>query len=211
MDHLVRERQCLRAVAAEAEVPINNARSGIKSKFYGDTPKHQAAFKQAADIAPCIVFFDEIDGFGRNRTAFDAAHDYQLKCELLRHLDENDAGYIVIACTNHIDSLDPAIRRRFPREIEVSAPDAYGRLSILKVLTEGDLEARKHIQKVAMNTKGYTGAMLTEVFARANAQRYENLNSIENALTTGSITKPEDLVKHARPLCWEDWKRALAA
>lgn len=136
-------------------VPVDA--SAIESKWYGETPKLLKAIFDLAktELAPCVVFFDEIDSMGRQRTERDQGHEYSLKCELLRHLDSvasNDVAgkptkmhkkptesdhsiqhpVVVMACTNALSSLDEALSRRFPTKIKVDVPSRDERVRIVR-------------------------------------------------------------------------------
>lgn len=137
----------VRALATDSGVPLLSMHSAVlESKWFGESSKLlSAAFYVArAELAPCIVFFDEIDGFGRARSDSDQSCVYSFKCELLRHMDGIDcaassahSAVVVIACTNCVRSLDSALRRRFTKTIEVGRPSEVERFDILRKLCSG--------------------------------------------------------------------------
>jgi cell division protease FtsH len=172
-----------RAVAGEADVPFFSiSGSDFVEMFVGvGASRVRDLFDQGKKHAPCIIFIDEIDAVGRHRGAgLGGGHDEreQTLNQLLVEMDgfESNEGVILIAATNRIDVLDPALLRpgRFDRRVMVGSPDVRGRLGILKVhtgktpLTEGvDLEV------VAKGTPGFTGADLANLVNEAalNAAR----------------------------------------
>ena len=164
-----------RAVAAEANVaflPLTAA--SLESKWWGETPKLlEAAFRLARNLQPCIVFFDELDGIGgRARSEQDPACVYSFKTELLRHLDAKGqeaetAAVVVLACTNHMTSLDPAVRRRFARRIHVGLPTTNERLNILLTLASDSGIDKAVLRKAAKQSTGCTGADLASILSDA--------------------------------------------
>ncbi|MEK6624206.1 MAG: ATP-dependent metallopeptidase FtsH/Yme1/Tma family protein, partial [Bdellovibrionota bacterium] len=133
-----------RAVAGEADVPFFSiSGSDFVEMFVGvGASRVRDLFEQGKKHAPCIVFIDEIDAVGRHRGAgLGGGHDEreQTLNQLLVEMDgfESNEGVILIAATNRIDVLDPALLRpgRFDRRVTVSRPDVRGRLEILKVHT----------------------------------------------------------------------------
>ena len=125
-------------------------------------------FKEAVKAAPCIVFIDEIDAVGRQRgTGLGGGHDEreQTLNQLLVEMDGFSAneGVVVLAATNRVDVLDPALLRpgRFDRQVYVGLPDIRGREEILKVHTrEKPLAEDVDLGEIARGTPGFTGADL---------------------------------------------------
>jgi hypothetical protein len=198
-----------RAVAAEANVPLVALTSAtLESKWWGESSKLvRAAFRVARhELQPCVVFFDEIDGMGgRTRSELDQACVYSLKTELLRNLDGVDddkhAAVLVLACTNCPRALDPALRRRFARAIEVAPPDEAARRTILRKLTACD-----DVDRVAKSTAGWTGADLAALHARASAARFDGA-SLASALHTAG-DDPDAVARAAGPLRAAHWEAA---
>ena len=132
-------------------------------------------FQQAAKVAPCIIFIDEIDAVGRKRgSGLGGGHDEkeQTLNQLLVEMDGfgKAEGVIVLAATNRPDILDPALRRpgRFDREIYVGKPDAKGRSEILKVHAKDKrLGEDVDLKKIALTTPGFTGADLQNLLNEA--------------------------------------------
>lgn len=201
-----------RAVAAEGGVPFLALHSaGLESKWWGESPKLlQAAFTLArTELAPCIVFFDEIDGLGRRRTEADQSCVYSFKCELLRHMDGiqdvSDSPVLVLACTNCAESLDPALRRRFGRAVRVARPDEDERVDILRKLTRGEARtSQRLLRRVARAAEGLTGADLAVLYAEASTKRMESI-AIEHEVSNGIIADGSDLVRRLGSLDWTHW------
>ena len=131
-----------RAIAAECNVPfVALTLASLENKYYGETSRLlRATFSLAKKLQPCILFFDEIDGLLRARTQSDQSCVYNLKTEMLNYMDgiagaQNDAIFI-IGCTNTVESLDPAVRRRLPRVYHVGLPNLDDRRAILQSMTE---------------------------------------------------------------------------
>ncbi|MCD6378680.1 MAG: ATP-dependent zinc metalloprotease FtsH, partial [Planctomycetes bacterium] len=132
-----------KAIAGEADVPFFSiSGSDFVEMFVGvGASRVRDLFRQAKEAAPCIIFLDEIDAVGRRRGAagFNGGHDEreQTLNAILVEMDGFDTSdqVIVIAATNRMDILDPALTRpgRFDRQIHVPLPDIKGRLEILKI------------------------------------------------------------------------------
>ena len=162
-----------RAVAGEAGVPFYTiSGSDFVEMFVGvGASRVRDLFNQAKENSPCIIFIDEIDAVGRQRGAgMGGGHDEreQTLNQLLVEMDgfEENESVILIAATNRVDILDPALLRpgRFDRQITVQPPDAKGREQILKVHSKGKpLAAAIDLKKVAQLTSGFTGADLANL------------------------------------------------
>lgn len=172
-----------RAVAGEADVPFFSiSGSDFVEMFVGvGASRVRDLFDQGKKHAPCIIFIDEIDAVGRHRGAgLGGGHDEreQTLNQLLVEMDgfESNEGVILIAATNRIDVLDPALLRpgRFDRRVTVGSPDVRGRLGILKVHTgKTPLDENVDLEVVAKGTPGFTGADLANLVNEAalNAAR----------------------------------------
>ncbi|MGI5989326.1 MAG: ATP-dependent zinc metalloprotease FtsH [Lachnospiraceae bacterium] len=180
-----------KAVAGEAGVPFYSiSGSDFVEMFVGvGASRVRDMFEEAKKNAPCIVFIDEIDAVARRRGAgLGGGHDEreQTLNQLLVEMDgfSPNAGIIVMAATNRIDILDPAIMRpgRFDRKVVVGLPDVDERLAILKV------HARKKpmgddvdLEALARTTAGFAGAdlenILNEAAIRAARERREYINN----------------------------------
>ena len=159
-----------KAVAGEANVPFFSiSGSDFVEMFVGvGASRVRDMFEEAKKNAPCIVFIDEIDAVARRRgTGLGGGHDEreQTLNQLLVEMDGFgvNEGIIVMAATNRVDILDPAILRpgRFDRKISVAPPDVKGREEILKVhVRNKPLGDDVDLQKVAQTSAGFTGADL---------------------------------------------------
>lgn len=166
-----------KAVAGEANVPFFSiSGSDFVEMFVGvGASRVRDMFEEAKKNAPCIIFIDEIDAVARRRgTGMGGGHD-EREQTLNQMLVEMDGfgvneGIIVIAATNRIDILDPAILRpgRFDRKIVVGRPDVQGRLEILQVhAAKKPLGDDVDLEKLARTSAGFTGADLENVLNEA--------------------------------------------
>lgn len=166
-----------RAVAGEAGVPFFSiSGSDFVEMFVGvGASRVRDLFEQGKKHAPCIIFIDEIDAVGRHRGAgMGGGHDEreQTLNQLLVEMDgfEGNDGVIIMAATNRIDVLDPALLRpgRFDRRVTVGRPDVRGRHQILKVHTrKTPLTADIDLEVIAKGTPGFTGADLANLVNEA--------------------------------------------
>ncbi|MBR6255597.1 MAG: ATP-dependent zinc metalloprotease FtsH [Clostridiales bacterium] len=177
-----------KAVAGEAGVPFFSiSGSDFVEMFVGvGASRVRDLFDSAKKNSPCIVFIDEIDAVGRHRGAgMGGGHDEreQTLNQLLVEMDGfgPNEGVIVIAATNRVDILDPALLRpgRFDRRVSVARPDIKGRADILKVHAKNKpFEDDVDLKEIAKITPGYTGADLANLLneaallaARRNAKK----------------------------------------
>ncbi len=159
-----------KAIAGEAGVPFFSiSGSDFVEMFVGvGASRVRDLFEDAKKHSPCIVFIDEIDAVARRRgTGMGGGHDEreQTLNQLLVEMDGFGAneGIIVMAATNRVDILDPAILRpgRFDRKVMVGRPDVKGREEILQVHSKGKpLAEDVDLKQVARTTAGFTGADL---------------------------------------------------
>ena len=159
-----------KAIAGEAGVPFFSiSGSDFVEMFVGvGASRVRDLFEEAKKNAPCIIFIDEIDAVARRRgTGMGGGHD-EREQTLNQMLVEMDGfgvneGIIVMAATNRVDILDPAILRpgRFDRKVTVGRPDVRGREEILEVHAKGKpLGDDVDLKKIARTTVGFTGADL---------------------------------------------------
>ncbi len=166
-----------KAVAGEAAVPFFSiSGSDFVEMFVGvGASRVRDLFEQAKKNAPAIVFIDEIDAVGRKRGAgLGGGHDEreQTLNQLLVEMDGFgvNEGVIIMAATNRVDVLDPALLRpgRFDRQVVVGRPDVKGREAILKVHAKGKpLNEDVSLKVIARTTSGFTGADLANLMNEA--------------------------------------------
>ncbi len=187
-----------KAVAGEAGVPFFSiSGSDFVEMFVGvGASRVRDLFDDAKKNSPCIVFIDEIDAVARRRgTGMGGGHDEreQTLNQLLVEMDGFgiNEGIIVLAATNRVDILDPAIMRpgRFDRKIVVGRPDVKGREEILKIhVKDKPLGEDVDLQQVAQTTAGFTGA------------------DLENLMNEAAIAAAKDNRKY---ICAEDVKKSF--
>jgi transitional endoplasmic reticulum ATPase len=137
----------------------------LTSKWFGESEKMiRDLFRRAKQVAPCIIFFDEIDALTPKRGVFSGSHATEtVVSQMLSELSglEEMRGVIVIAATNRPDMIDPALLRpgRFDRQILIPAPDEDARLEIFKVHTKSmPLAKDVSLKDLAKKTEGFSGA-----------------------------------------------------
>ncbi len=185
-----------KAVAGEANVPFFSiSGSDFVEMFVGvGASRVRDLFEDAKKNAPCIVFIDEIDAVARRRgTGMGGGHDEreQTLNQLLVEMDGFgvNEGIIVMAATNRVDILDPAILRpgRFDRKVTVGVPDVGGREEILKVHAKNKpLGEDVDLKQIAQTTAGFTGADLENLLNEA---------AIQAAKEDRAYLKQEDIKK----------------
>ena len=165
-----------KAVAGEANVPFFSiSGSDFVEMFVGvGASRVRDLFKEAAKVAPCIIFIDEIDAIGRTRDSRFGGNDEreQTLNQLLAEIDGFDSskGVVILAATNRPEILDKALLRagRFDRRIIVDRPNLQGRLETLKVHTKKiKLAEDVDLQKLAQATAGAVGADLANLVNEA--------------------------------------------
>ena len=166
-----------RAVAGEAGVPFFSiSGSDFVEMFVGvGASRVRDLFAEAKKNSPCIVFIDEIDAVARRRgSGLGGGHDEreQTLNQMLVEMDgfTVNEGIIVMAATNRVDILDPAILRpgRFDRKIAVTRPDVRGREDILKVHTRNKkLADDVDLHEIARTTAGFAGGRSCYTFPSA--------------------------------------------
>ncbi len=166
-----------KAIAGEAGVPFYSiSGSDFVEMFVGvGASRVRDLFETAKKNAPCIIFIDEIDAVARRRgSGMGGGHDEreQTLNQMLVEMDgfESNIGIIVLAATNRIDILDPAIMRpgRFDRKVTISNPDVRGREEILKVHSKNKpLGEDVDLHSIAQTTAGFSGAELENLINEA--------------------------------------------
>jgi transitional endoplasmic reticulum ATPase len=153
----------------------------IISKYYGESEQQlREIFEDAKEESPAIIFIDELDSIAPKREDVTGEVERRVVAQLLTMMDglEGRGQVIVIAATNRVDAVDPALRRpgRFDREIEIGVPDEVGREEILKIHTRGmPLSDDINLSKLADDTHGFVGAdieSLTKEAAMRALRRY---------------------------------------
>ncbi|MDE7274608.1 MAG: ATP-dependent zinc metalloprotease FtsH [Lachnospiraceae bacterium] len=185
-----------KAIAGEANVPFFSiSGSDFVEMFVGvGASRVRDLFAEAKKNAPCIVFIDEIDAVARRRgTGMGGGHDEreQTLNQMLVEMDGfgTNEGIIVMAATNRVDILDPAILRpgRFDRKITVAPPDVGGREEILNVHAKNKpLSEDVNLKQVAQTTAGFTGADLENLL---------NESAIHAAKENRAFIKQDDIKK----------------
>ncbi|MGE5863449.1 MAG: CDC48 family AAA ATPase, partial [Nitrososphaerales archaeon] len=138
----------------------------IMSKYYGESEeKLRNIFEQAEKNAPSIIFIDEIDSIAPKRDEVSGEVERRIVAQLLSLMDgmTSRGKVVVIAATNRINAIDPALRRpgRFDREIEIGVPNRDGRLEVLQIHTRGmPMEKDVNLEKLADISHGFVGADL---------------------------------------------------
>jgi transitional endoplasmic reticulum ATPase len=201
-----------KAVANEIDADFRTI-SGpeIMSKYYGESEEQlREVFEEAEQNAPAIIFIDELDSIAPKREEAGGDVERRVVAQLLSLMDglEERGEVTVIAATNRVDAVDPALRRggRFDREIEIGVPDRDGRLEILQVHTRGmPLADGVDLEEYADNTHGFVGADL-ESLAREAAMNA--LRRVRPELDLDSDEIPADVLESLR-VTEADFKEAL--
>ncbi|MGZ0746721.1 CDC48 family AAA ATPase [Haloparvum sp. AD34] len=153
----------------------------IISKYYGESEQQlREIFEDATEESPSIIFIDELDSIAPKREDVTGEVERRVVAQLLTMMDglETRGQVVVIAATNRVDSVDPALRRpgRFDREIEIGVPDETGRKEILQIHTRGmPLSDDVDLGGLADDTHGFVGAdieSLTKEAAMKALRRY---------------------------------------
>ena len=194
-----------KAIAGEADVPFFSiSGSDFVEMFVGvGASRVRDMFEQAKAKAPCLLFIDEIDAIGRTRfTGIGGGHDEreQTLNALLVEMDgfEGNSGVIVMAATNRVDVLDPALTRpgRFDRQIVVDLPTVDGRRAILDVHAKKiKLAPDADLDRVARGTPGFSGADLANLLNEAALLAARNRRA---AVSHGDLEEARDKVLWGR-------------
>jgi transitional endoplasmic reticulum ATPase len=148
----------------------------IMSKYHGESEERlRNVFQEAEKNAPSIIFIDEIDSIAPKREEVSGEVERRIVAQLLSLMDgmKSRGKVVVIAATNRVDAIDPALRRpgRFDREIEIGVPNRDGRLEVLQIHTRGmPLDKDVDLQRLADISHGFVGADL-QALAKEAAMR----------------------------------------
>ena len=172
-----------KAVAGEAGVPFFSLSGSAFVEMYVGVGASRVRdlFKQAQQMAPCIVFIDEIDAIGKTRDTAMGANDEreQTLNQLLAEMDgfDTNKGLLVLAATNRPEVLDPALLRpgRFDRRIIVDKPDLKGRVDVLKVHAKDvKMDESVNLEEIALATSGAVGSDLANMINEAAINAVKN-------------------------------------
>ncbi len=206
----------VKALANEAGVNFISIKAGeLLSKWFGESEQRiREIFRKARQVAPSIIFFDEIDAIAPRRGLWGDSHATErVVSQLLTEMSglEELKDVVVIAATNRPDILDPALLRpgRFDKLIYVPAPNKEGRLEILKVHTKNMPVGKDvNLEEIAKRTQGYSGADLEAVCREAalfalrediNAKEVK-MKHFEKALEKIKPSLSEEIIKYYEKL-----------
>ena len=165
-----------KAVAGEAKVPFFSLSGSAFVEMYVGVGASRVRdlFKQAQQMAPCIIFIDEIDAIGKSRESHLGGNDEreQTLNQLLAEMDgfDTNKGLLLLAATNRPEILDPALLRpgRFDRRIIVDKPDLKGRVDVLKVHSKNvKMDETVNLEEIALATSGAVGSDLANMINEA--------------------------------------------
>lgn len=180
-----------KAVAGEAKVPFFSLSGSAFVEMYVGVGASRVRdlFKQAQQMAPCIIFIDEIDAIGKSRDNQLGSNDEreQTLNQLLAEMDgfESNKGLVLLAATNRPEILDPALLRpgRFDRRIVVEKPDLKGRIDVLKVHAKDvRMDETVDLEAIALATSGAVGSDLANMINEAA------INAVKNGRSAVSQT-----------------------
>ena len=172
-----------KAVAGEAKVPFFSLSGSAFVEMYVGVGASRVRdlFKQAQQMAPCIVFIDEIDAIGKTRDTMMGGNDEreQTLNQLLAEMDgfDTNKGLLILAATNRPEVLDPALLRpgRFDRRIIVDKPDLKGRIDVLKVHAKDvRMDESVDLEAIALATSGAVGSDLANMINEAAINAVKN-------------------------------------
>lgn len=216
-----------KAIANEAKVPFFNvAGSEFVEMYIGiGAARIRDLFNKASENAPCIVFIDEIDAVGRERSGGGNDEREQTLNQLLTEMDgfKENKNVIVVGATNRVDILDAALLRpgRFDRQITVGLPDRLGRIAILEVHAKDKrLADDVSLEKLADRTPGFSGADLANLLNEAGilATRYKKqiisnneINEAADRIIGGIAGTTIEDTRNKRLIAYQETSRALVA
>ena len=193
-----------KAVANEAEVNFISVKGPeLMSKFVGESERGiREVFKKAKQASPCIVFFDELDSLAPARGAgFDSHVTDRTISQFLTEMDgiEELKGVVVLAATNRLDIVDPALLRagRFDFLLELPIPDESARLKIFKVHAKGKpLASDVDLKLLAQNAEGLVGADIESICRKASMLAIREFLDNQKGKNDKDFTKFRIAAKH---------------
>ncbi len=213
-----------KAVATESKANFISIKGPeVLSKWVGDSEKAvREIFKKARQVAPCIIFLDEIDALAPRRSSYEGNHvSERLVNQLLTSMDgiEDGGDIIVMGATNRPDMLDPAILRtgRFDRLIFVGPPDIRGRIEILKVHTSSmPLAVDVDLEELAATMENFTGADIEGVCREAGIialrkdmkAKIVTASDLKKALSEARPSVNDDTIETYKRIL-TDWKGGI--
>lgn len=206
-----------RALAGEAGVPFLVASGAeFEEMFVGVGARRvRKLFKRAKELAPCVIFIDEIDVIGGDRDAAEFRRTRMTLQQLLVEMDgfDQNSGIVVVAATNFPDILDPALTRsgRFDRKVAVRLPDLKARQGILKLYLGEDFTNEPELDRLAKSSAGFSGADLSNM---VNAARVEAARRGAKALDFDLLAWARDMVSMGRERRFKarsEWELQLVA
>ena len=171
----------------------------IMSKYHGESEERlRNVFQEAEKNAPSIIFIDEIDSIAPKREEVTGEVERRIVAQLLSLMDgmKSRGKVVVIAATNRVDAIDPALRRpgRFDREIEIGVPNRDGRLEVLQIHTRGmPLDKDVDLQRLADISHGFVGvdlqALAKEAAMRALRRVLPDMNLSSESIPLDTLRK----------------------
>ncbi len=196
------------AMAASAGAPfIPVSAPAVVGGTSGESEKNiRDIFDEAIRLAPCLVFFDEIDTIAGRRDSAQKGMESRIVAEIMsgmdriKHSTPLGKNVVVLAATNRPDALDPGIRRRFSTEVSVGMPNQDAREQILRALSRNlNLEDDVDFKELAKMTPGYVGSDLENVVKAALS--LSSQESIHQFLTQARALRPDELATYS------EWQR----
>ena len=186
-----------KAVAGEADVPFYSISGAEFEEVYVGVgaSRVRSLFRAARDNGQAVIFIDEIDAVGGKRNARDGSAHRQTLNQLLVEMDgfHSHSGIVVLAATNSVESIDPALLRpgRFDHTLSLHLPDIKGRIAILKMilgkLPRSQVDPKVEIEPIARVAIGYSGADLAQVVNQAKL--YAALDKSANKITMEHLNR----------------------
>jgi len=190
-----------RALAGEAGVPFLATNGASFDEIYVGVgvARVRKLFERAKELAPCIVFIDEIDAIGNTRMQMGTAHSSDSLNALLTEMDgfERNSGIIVIAATNMPDRLDAALVRpgRFDRKVHISLPDKQARKQIINLYLKDRSASDVDVDMLVSDISGFSGA---ELESMVNLASIEAVKHGENKVSMKHLIEAKEMISMGR-------------